>query len=69
MLYAKREYNFCSIFMTAANVSSSTIRLSNDLKRKLARIGAKMSFNDGKIRTMEHIIQALIEEHEKKDPT
>jgi hypothetical protein len=55
--------------MTAAKVSSSTIRLSNDLKRKLARIGAKMSFNDGKIRTMEHIIQALIEEHEKKDPT
>jgi len=55
--------------MTAANVSSSTIRLSNDLKRKLARIGAKMSFNDGKIRTMERIIQALIEEHEKKDPT
>ena len=46
---------------------SSTLRLSNDLKKKLVKIGAKMSLKDGKLRTMEDIIESLIEEHEKKE--
>jgi hypothetical protein len=46
---------------------SSTLRLSNDLKKKLVKIGAKMSIKDGKLRTMEDIIEVLIEEHEQKE--
>ena len=48
---------------------SSTLRLSNELKKKLVKIGAKLSLKDGKLRTMEDIIEALVEEHEKKEST
>jgi hypothetical protein len=46
---------------------SSTLRLSNDLKKKLVKIGAKMSLKDGKVRSMEDIIEALVKEHEDKE--
>jgi hypothetical protein len=43
----------------------SSVRLSNDLKSKLVKIGAKLSLKDGKARSMEDIIDMLVKEYEK----
>lgn len=45
----------------------SSIRLSNNIKAKLVRIGAKLSLKDGKNRSMEDIIKILIEHYENKE--
>lgn len=44
---------------------STTLRLSNELKRKLVKIGARLSLKDGKDRTMQDIVEYLVEEHDK----
>jgi hypothetical protein len=44
----------------------SSVRLSNDLKSKLVKIGAKLSLKDGKARSMEDIIAMLVKEYEKE---
>ncbi len=44
----------------------STVRISNDIKAKLIKIGAKMSLKDGKYRSMEEIIKLLIKFYEDK---
>jgi hypothetical protein len=50
----------------------SSIRLSHDLKAKLAKVGARLTLEDGKTRSMEDIIKLLLEEYErthvKEDP-
>jgi hypothetical protein len=43
----------------------SSVRLSNDLKSKLVKIGAKLSLKDGKARSVEDIIDMLVKEYEK----
>jgi len=44
---------------------STTLRLSNELKRKLVKIGARLSLKDGKDRTMQDIVEYLVGEYEK----
>ena len=49
----------------AQAVSMSSIRLSHDLKAKLAKVGARLTLKDGKTRSMEEIIELLLAEYEK----
>ena len=44
---------------------SSTVRLSNEAKSKLVKIGARLSLKDCRARSMEDIIELLIKEYEK----
>lgn len=53
--------------VTQTQSDMSSIRLSNDIKSKLVKIGAKMSLKDGKARSMEDIIDFLIDTYEKKE--
>lgn len=43
----------------------SSIRLSNASKSKLVKIGARLSLKDGRARSMEEIIDLLLEVYEK----
>lgn len=46
----------------------TTVRLNEDLRRKLIKIGAAESLKDGKDRTMQDIVSMLVkyyEEHKK----
>jgi hypothetical protein len=45
----------------------STARISNDVKAKLIKIGAKLSLKDGKSRSIEDIIKILIKHYEKDE--
>ena len=46
---------------------SSTIRLSNELRSRIVKIGDKLSAKDGKYRTIEDLIELLIDSYEKKE--
>jgi ABC-type thiamine transport system ATPase subunit len=43
----------------------SSIRISHKAKSKLTKIGAKLTLKDGKIHSMEEIIDILMEQYEK----
>lgn len=45
----------------------STMKISNETKKELMRIGAEFTMKDGKERTLEEIVRLLIEEHKHKD--
>jgi hypothetical protein len=49
------------------NQEVSSIRASHELRAKLAKIGARFTLKDGKQRSMEEIIDMLIEEYEKSN--
>lgn len=49
-----------------ATSSMSTVRISNDIKAKLVKIGAKLSLKDGKYRSMEDVIKILVKFYEDK---
>jgi ABC-type polysaccharide/polyol phosphate transport system ATPase subunit len=43
----------------------STIRVSHKAKAKLTKISAKMTLKDGKLHTMEEIVDIVMEHYEK----
>ena len=43
----------------------TTVRMSEKLKARIVRIGARLSLKDGKSRSMEDIIDLLVTEYEK----
>jgi hypothetical protein len=43
----------------------SSIRISHKAKSKLAKIGAKLTLKDGKLHTMEEVVDILMEQYEK----
>ena len=59
------KYNMQSLTTTAT--AMSTIRLSNEVKAELVKIGAKLSLKDGKNRSMEDIIKLLIKRYESEE--
>ena len=44
----------------------STMKISEDTKKALLKIGAEYTAKDGEDRTLEDIVRLLIEEHNKK---
>jgi len=44
----------------------STMKISNDTKKELVKIGAEFAQNDGQVRSLESIIKLLIDEHKRK---
>ena len=44
----------------------STMKISEETKRALLKIGAEHTLKDGKERTLEDIVKLLIEEHKPK---
>jgi hypothetical protein len=44
----------------------SSIRISHKAKSRLAKIGARLTLKDGKTRSMEEIIDILVEQYEKE---
>jgi len=44
----------------------STMKISEDTKRALLKIGAEYTAKDGQDRTLETIVKLLIDEHNKK---
>ena len=57
-------YNLLYMQIINSLKGMSTIRLSNNVKAKLVKIGAKLSLKDGKNRSMEDIIKLIIEHYE-----
>jgi len=53
--------------LTTTETAMSSIRISNEIKSKLVKIGARLSLKDGKNRSMEDIIRVLIKQYEKDD--
>ena len=45
----------------------STVRLSNELRSRIIKIGDKLSAKDGKYRSVEDLIELLIDSYEKKE--
>lgn len=45
----------------------SSVRLSHEMKARLVKIGARLSLKDGKSRSMEEIIELLLDNYEKKE--
>ncbi|MDP9287421.1 MAG: hypothetical protein M3P08_04405 [Thermoproteota archaeon] len=43
----------------------TSIRLSNEIKSRLVKIGARLSLKDGKARSMEDVIELLLDGYEK----
>jgi hypothetical protein len=43
----------------------SSIRISHKAKSKLAKMGAKMTLKDGKLHSMEEVIDILMDEYER----
>jgi len=58
-------YIYMQSVSSAENMS--TARISNDVKAKLIKIGAKLSLKDGKSRSIEDIIKILIKHYEKDE--
>jgi hypothetical protein len=44
----------------------SSIRVSHKAKSRLAKIGARLTLKDGKTRSMEEIIDMLVDQYEKE---
>jgi hypothetical protein len=44
---------------------ASSIRISHESKSKLAKIGAKITLKDGKLHSMEEVIDIVMEYYEK----
>jgi hypothetical protein len=44
----------------------SSIRISHKAKSRLAKIGARLTLKDGKTRSMEEIIDLLVDDYEKE---
>jgi hypothetical protein len=42
------------------------MKISDETKRELIKIGAEYSIKDGKERTLEDVVRLLIEEHRQK---
>jgi hypothetical protein len=47
------------------SILASTMKISDETKKELIKIGAEFSIKDGKERTLEDIVRLLIEEHRK----
>jgi hypothetical protein len=43
------------------------MKISDDTKKELIKIGAEYTVKDGKERTLEDIVRLLIEEHKKRE--
>ncbi len=52
---------------TVQSILASTMKISDETKRELIKIGAEYSVEDGKERTLEDIVRLLIAEHKKND--
>lgn len=51
------------------NVLTSTMRISDETKRELLKIGGEFTAKDGKERTLEDVVKLLVDEHnDKKKP-
>jgi hypothetical protein len=48
------------------SMASSTMRINDDTKRDLIKIGAELSIKDGKERSLEDTVKFLIEYYKKK---
>ena len=46
---------------------SSTVRLNNKLKKKLVKLGARMSLKDGESRRIEEIIEEILKYYEDRE--
>ena len=71
-MYALHKFIYCGrmiyVYMpTIQALSMSSVRLSHSLKARLVKIGAKLSLKDGKSRSMEEIIDMLIDSYEKHE--
>jgi hypothetical protein len=44
----------------------STMRISDETKKELVKIGAELSIKDGKERSLEDIVKTLIQSYRKK---
>jgi hypothetical protein len=51
--------------LTETQSLMSTVRLSNGLKSRLVKIGARLSLKDGRARSMEEIIELLADVYDK----
>jgi hypothetical protein len=47
-------------------MASSTMRINEDTKRDLVKVGAELSLKDGKERSLEDVVKFLVEYYKKK---
>lgn len=60
-LYEARYYKY-----NEETTMTSTMKITENTKRALLKIGAEYTVKDGKERTFEAIVKLLIEEHKNK---
>jgi hypothetical protein len=48
------------------SILASTMKINDETKKELIKIGAEYSVKDGNERTLEDIVRLLIEEHKNK---
>ncbi len=62
-IYCSKDFMYTAIKQFQALMTS--IRLSNEIKSRLVKIGARLSLKDGKARSMEDVIELLLDGYEK----
>ncbi|MDF2737875.1 MAG: hypothetical protein K0S93_1734 [Nitrososphaeraceae archaeon] len=60
------KYNLCNYYLYMNDIPlTSTMRISDETKRELVKIGAQLSIKDGSERSMEDVVKYLIETYKK----
>ena len=62
----KYKYGYYYLYMEYT-LLSSTMRISDETKRELVKIGAELSVKDGSERSMEDVVKYLIETYKKEN--
>jgi hypothetical protein len=63
-IHYKYKYSVYSAYMEAV-MPSSTMRINDDTKKDLVKVGAELSVQDGKERSLEDTVKFLIEHYKK----
>lgn len=58
--------NIWKLSIITNDIMVSTMKISEDTKKSLLKIGAEHTMKDGKERSLEDIVKILIEEHKIK---
>jgi hypothetical protein len=62
------KYKYCHYYLYMEyTLLSSTMRINDETKRELVKIGAELSMKDGTERSMEDVVKYLIETYKKEN--
>jgi len=65
-MYTVKYKRGCILCIMSEVMASSTMRINEDTKRDLVKVGAELSLKDGKERSLEDVVKFLVEYYKKK---